>query len=118
MNLSTTAKAYIRLAVAGIAFLNLMLTTSFGWKPLPYTEDQVYNALSILFMVATTLWTWFKDSPVTTYGKAKNKAGKEAVGDRKTFNETLTNAENTAKTEEITKIEETNEAKDASDKKE
>lgn len=85
MNLTAAQKAYIRLGVAGIAFLNLMLTTSFGWKPFPYSEDQIYNGLSILFMVVTTLWTWFKDSPVTPYGKAKDKAGKEAVGHRKDF---------------------------------
>lgn len=95
MNLTATQKAYIRLGVAGIAFLNLMLTTYFGWKPFPYSEDQIYNGLSIIFMIVTTLWTWFKDAPVTSYGKAKDEAGRQVVGDRKDFMADATSSEDT-----------------------
>lgn len=84
--MTDTLKAYLRLGVAFIALLNVLLTT-FGWQPLPYSEEEVYQGLSIVFVIATTLWTWFKDSPITKYGKVKHEVGKSIVGDRKEFNE-------------------------------
>lgn len=83
---TTDAKsAYVRLAIVFIALANLLLTVSFNAKPFPLTSDHAYQILSLVLVLVTITWVWFKDNPVTAYGKAKNEAGINAVGTPKEY---------------------------------
>ena len=37
-----------------------------GKNPLPYSETQVYNAISIIADVAISLWAWWKNNSFTS----------------------------------------------------
>ncbi|WP_337970133.1 phage holin [Virgibacillus salexigens] len=64
--------AIIRLAVLAILLLNQGLVV-YGWDPLPFTEDQIYKSVSTVATVAMSIFTWFKDNPVTKKGKHNDK---------------------------------------------
>lgn len=76
---------YIRLIVMFVSFLATTMTTMFGWQPLPFTDEEVNQGITIGVTVALAIYNWFKNQPVTSYGKAKEQAGSEAVGNRKDF---------------------------------
>ena len=84
-NTTSTFAPYIRLIVMAISFLATTMTTMFGWNPLPFTDAEMTQGLTIFVSLALAIYNWFKDQPVTKYGKAKEQAGKEVVGDRKGF---------------------------------
>ena len=79
-NTTSTFAPYIRLIVMAISFLATTMTTMFGWNPLPFTDAEMTQGLTIFVSLALA-----KNQPVTKYGKAKEQAGKEGVGDRKDF---------------------------------
>lgn len=56
--------AVIRLVVLVILLVNQTLVT-FGWNPLPFSEDQVYEGVSTVATIAVAVWTWWKDNNVT-----------------------------------------------------
>jgi len=57
-------QAIIRLAVLAILLLNQVLIT-FGWNPLPWSEDEIYEGVSAVFTVIAALWAWWKNNSVT-----------------------------------------------------
>lgn len=78
---------YIRLVVMVISLLATGATTMFGWNPFPFTNEEITQWLTMALSIGLAVYNWFKDQPVTTYGKAKVEAGVQAVGTRKEFNE-------------------------------
>lgn len=82
---STNYAPYIRLIVMAISFLATTMTTMFGWNPLPFTDAEMTQGITIFVSLAIAVYNWFKNQPVTKFGKAKEQAGQEAVGDRKDF---------------------------------
>lgn len=88
MNKNTAVAHYmpvIRLIVMGISFLATFMVTTFGWNPLPFSDDQITEGLTWVISIGLAIYNWFKDQPVTSYGKAKAEAGVKAVGHRKDF---------------------------------
>ncbi len=56
--------AFVRLIVMAIAMLNQTLTM-FGWNPLPYSDEQIYEGVSAVFAIASTLWAYWKNNNIT-----------------------------------------------------
>lgn len=58
------SNAIIRLIVLAILIVNQALIT-FGFEPLPFSDEQIYEAVSIAALVAGTIWVWWKNNNVT-----------------------------------------------------
>ncbi|WP_121603771.1 phage holin [Virgibacillus sp. Bac332] len=65
-------QAIVRLVVLVILLANQALVV-YGWDPLPFTEDQIYQGVSIVATIGVAVWAWFKDNPVTKKGKNNDK---------------------------------------------
>lgn len=57
-------KTIIRTIVLIIALVNQILVSS-GKNPLPWSDDQIYESISILLTVSTSLWSWWKNNSFT-----------------------------------------------------
>ena len=53
-----------RTAVLIFALLNQILTMT-GKNPLPFSEDQVYTAVTGILTVGASLWAWWKNNSFT-----------------------------------------------------
>lgn len=53
-----------RTAVLAVALINQMLSVS-GTNPLPFTEDEIGQAVSTALTVAASLWAWWKNNSFT-----------------------------------------------------
>ena len=58
------SNAIVRLVVLVILIINQALIT-FGYEPLPFSDEQVYEAVSIAALVVITLYSWWKNNNVT-----------------------------------------------------
>lgn len=56
--------ALTRLSVLLILLVNQFLVT-LGWNPLPFSEEQIYEAVSGVATVAVSVWVWWKNNSVT-----------------------------------------------------
>lgn len=54
----------IRTVITFVALLNSVLVMC-GKNPLPYSETQLYAALSGIMSVLSTLWAWWKNNSFT-----------------------------------------------------
>lgn len=54
----------VRTAVLVFALINQVLTIS-GYNPLPFTDDQFGQAVSMLLTVGASLWAWWKNNSFT-----------------------------------------------------
>lgn len=54
----------IRTALLVFALLNQLLT-SFGWNPLPFSEEALYDILSTVLTAGMSLWSWWKNNSFT-----------------------------------------------------
>lgn len=81
--------AIVRLVSMVISWVSLLLVSQFGWEPLPFTDDQVTQGVLMVVTVGTSLWSWYKNNPVTKYGNEKEQQGVKKVGTREEFNANL-----------------------------
>ena len=65
-----------RTIVTAIALLNSVLTM-LGKNPIPWSDDEIYVAVSAVISVATTLWSWWKNNSFTPEAKAADVYMKE-----------------------------------------
>ena len=54
----------IRTSVLAIALINSVLTM-LGKNPLPFSENEIYQAISAICTVVASLWTWWKNNSFT-----------------------------------------------------
>jgi len=54
----------IRTILLVIALVNQTLT-SLGKNPLPFSDETIYELLTLLFTIGTTAWAWWKNNSVT-----------------------------------------------------
>lgn len=54
----------VRTAVLVFALVNQVLTIS-GYNPLPFTEGEFGEAVSVTLTVAASLWAWWKNNSFT-----------------------------------------------------
>lgn len=57
-------QAIVRLIVLIIALVNQALVLA-GWNPLPFSEEQIYEAVSTVATVVIALWAWWKNNSIT-----------------------------------------------------
>lgn len=57
-------QAIVRLIVLVVLLINQMLIT-LGWSPLPFSEEQIYEGVSSIALVAAAIYTWWKNNSVT-----------------------------------------------------
>ena len=76
--MKVTAGTIARTAVLAVSLLNLVLT-SFGKNPLPFSDDEVYTAVSTVVAVAASLAAWWKNNSFT---RAALKADETLVLER------------------------------------
>ena len=72
--------AIVRLVALVILMLNQALVT-LEYNPLPFSDEQIYEAVSIVAVVIVTIWTWWKNNNVTEEalsGQAEVERLKEA----------------------------------------
>lgn len=56
--------ALIRLAIPLVGIFNMWLISK-GMNPLPFSEEEVGQALVAIATVLTTVWAWWKNAPIT-----------------------------------------------------
>lgn len=56
-----TKQTIIRTVVLLIALLNQILLV-FGKNPLPFSEGEIYEAVSVVATVGASLWAWWKNN--------------------------------------------------------
>lgn len=54
----------VRTAVLGFALLNQILTIS-GYNPLPFTDEEFGQAVSMVLTAAASVWAWWKNNSFT-----------------------------------------------------
>ena len=59
-----TAGTWARTIVLIVALINQALTM-FGLNPIPFSEDEIYNGVTLLFTIVATLIAWWKDNDIT-----------------------------------------------------
>ena len=79
--------AVVRLVAMVISWVSLLLTSQFGWKPFPFTDEQVTMGITLILTIGTSIWSWYKNNPVTHYGVTKEEKGVAKVGTRQEFKE-------------------------------
>lgn len=57
-------QAIVRLVVLVILLVNQALIV-FGLNPLPFSEEQIYEAVSSVATVVVALWAWWKNNSIT-----------------------------------------------------
>lgn len=56
----------IRTIVLVLALANQVLAI-YGKEALPITEDEVYQAITLIVTIATSLWAWWKNNSFTRH---------------------------------------------------
>lgn len=75
-------QAIIRLIVLTILLINQALITM-GWNPLPWSEDEIYEAVSSIATVIMALYAWWKNNSVTKEAQKADEYLKELKEQRK-----------------------------------
>lgn len=71
--------AIVRLVVMLILVVNQILISK-GWTPLPYDEEQIYEFVNGVVLVAVSVWSWWKNNSIT---KEAQKADKVLASEKK-----------------------------------
>ena len=72
-------QAITRLVVLVILLINQALTL-FGWNPLPFSEEQIYEGVSSVILVVVAVWSWYKNNSVTKEAQQADQFLKELKG--------------------------------------
>lgn len=54
----------VRLVVLVLLLANQALV-SFGYNPLPFSEEQIYEGVSTLALTASAIWSWWKHNNIS-----------------------------------------------------
>ena len=61
---NVSKETIIRTIILVITLVNSVLTM-FGKNPIPFSEDEIYVALSAVATVGATIWAWWKNNSFT-----------------------------------------------------
>lgn len=75
-------QAITRLVVLVVLLINQALVV-FGWDPLPFNEEQIYEGVSTVATIAATIWVWWKNNSVTEEAQVSDRILKDAKRDKK-----------------------------------
>lgn len=59
-----TKETIIRTIILIVALTNQVLT-SLGKNPLPFSDDLIYEAATLLVTIGATIWAWWKNNSFT-----------------------------------------------------
>ena len=79
--MSNRIKAIIRLVATLVLTVNMYLIAK-GINPIPFDEAMITEAVTLISVIGSEIWTWFKDAPMT---KIANKHHDEMVLEKKTL---------------------------------
>lgn len=90
MKIKTTT--IIRTAVLAVALLNQILTI-LGLNPLPFSEEEVYEIITMIVTSAASVWAWWENNSFTKaailadeeYEKIKAETASEEEADGESF---------------------------------
>lgn len=74
--MNNKAMAITRLIVLLVLLLNQALVT-LGYNPLPFSDEQVYEAVSSVLTVFVAIYTWYKNNDTTDAAVAGTAVTKE-----------------------------------------
>lgn len=70
------ADVIIRTIVLILALINSLLT-AIGKNPLPFSDDQIYSAVSTIVTMVASIWAWWKNNSITEAAKKADEILKE-----------------------------------------
>ncbi|WP_080875276.1 phage holin [Oceanobacillus timonensis] len=76
-------QAITRLAVLAVLLFNQVLVT-FGWNPLPFSEEEIYEGVSAVVLAVVAIWTWWKNNSVSQEAQEADRILKDAKQNKKT----------------------------------
>ena len=62
--MKVTKETIIRTIILVIALANQVLT-SLGKNPLPFSDEIIYEAVTVLVTIGTSAWAWWKNNSFT-----------------------------------------------------
>ena len=76
-------KGTIARTIAVIAVLINQFLIMFGKEQLPFTEDEIYQGVSMVLTVGATLWAWWKNNSFTKEAIEADKYKENLLTDEK-----------------------------------
>lgn len=77
--MKVTKETIIRTIILLIALVNQVLT-SFGKNPLPFSDDQIYELITLVVTIGSAAWAWWKNNSFTQEALRADEYMKEARG--------------------------------------
>ncbi len=62
--MKVSKETIIRTIILAIALLNQVLTAA-GKNPLPFSDEEIYEGLTLALTVGSTVWAWWKNNSFT-----------------------------------------------------
>lgn len=87
MKTKISSNTIIRTIVLVITLINQVLTM-LGKNPIPFSESQIYEALTAIVTVAASLWAWWKNNSFTAAAIEADSYMKELKQNDKILNDT------------------------------
>lgn len=81
MSRKVSKETVIRTIIAAITLINQILVVG-GKNPLPFTNDEIYNALSMTATIAATVWVWWKNNSFTPAAIEADALMRELKGEK------------------------------------
>ena len=70
--MSISTETIIRTIILMVALTNQILTAT-GQNPLPFSDEVIYEAVTLLVTVGASLWAWWKNNSFTKSAIAADK---------------------------------------------
>jgi len=64
--------AITRLIVLIVLVVNQSLVM-FGWNPLPFSEEEIFEGVSAVATAVAAIWTWYKNNNITPEAEEADK---------------------------------------------
>lgn len=77
-------KGTIARTIAVIAVLINQFLIMFGKEQLPFTEDEIYQGVSMVLTVGATLWAWWKNNSFTKEAIEADEYKKNLINEKNT----------------------------------
>lgn len=71
----------LRTVILGITLINQILTST-GKNPLPFSEDTLYELLTVLATVGVSIWSWWKNNSFTQEAIEADKLMNKLKGEK------------------------------------
>ena len=80
--MKVSGETIARTVVLALALINQALTM-FGVNPLPFSDTQVYEFITLAFTLGTTIWAWWKNNSFTEAARKADEYINQLKGEEK-----------------------------------